>query len=546
MVVQFEDLLQAENKVSLDDEYDLEAFYRSWDDGKVLDPQFTDSAATDAAEEPGGPDAEEDAFGRVEPTTGKSEPGQESGSCGAEDAATPDSSHRARSSSSTDGAGVDEQDDPAFIVPDVTLYPFPIDVLPSPWREYAVANANGLNVPVEAVAGPLLIGCGALMGRSRSLTIGTWSNFASDWMALVGAPGSTKSGAIDAAIKPIHDMQERLHFEFVERLKKWADGGTDEDEPNRRIVVTTDATAEAITRDLTHSPGVLVHKDELSGFVSAMNKYKNSGDDGQFYLTAWSQGPASVSRKGAEHLYIRKMAVGVVGGIQPDVMPQLALQNGVRDGFLDRFLYVALPVRDMEWRDEDEDGALDAAVSTSMNMLGDCVVDDAEYRLTPEAHRLWKAYHKALNQVLSKHPTADSYVRKFPTHVARLALALAAMADPNATLGRQIDSNVLDSAIRLGWYFLGQFLRILPLFGNAYRTIADSKPSSARERILKALEDGDWHRKTHVTRAINGAVPGDAIDAELDMLLAEGIIERKQAETEGRPGPRAVLWRLKV
>jgi hypothetical protein len=70
---------------------------------------------------------------------------------------------------------------------------------------------------------------------------------------------------------------------------------------------------------LTENPrGVVLVRDELAGWVLAMNQYREGGKgaDQQFWLSAWSGANVTVDRKGthaAGPLRVRHPFVGVVG-----------------------------------------------------------------------------------------------------------------------------------------------------------------------------------------------------------------------------------------
>ena len=105
-------------------------------------------------------------------------------------------------------------------------------------------------------------------------------------------------------------------------------------------VVADDTTIEALAGILESNPrGVLVARDELAGWVRAMDQYKGGkGADRQIWLSLWSNAPISVDRKGSpEPVIVESPWVSVTGAIQPEILPDLS--RGREDGLLDRFLF---------------------------------------------------------------------------------------------------------------------------------------------------------------------------------------------------------------
>ena len=109
-------------------------------------------------------------------------------------------------------------------------------------------------------------------------------------------------------------------------------------------IITGDATVEALAPILKQNPrGLLMHRDELSGWVRTMNMYRGGkGGDRQFYLSAWSGQDVVVDRKseGTRSIFVPHPFLCILGSIQPDMLTELADAKGRQDGFIDRILFV--------------------------------------------------------------------------------------------------------------------------------------------------------------------------------------------------------------
>jgi hypothetical protein len=112
--------------------------------------------------------------------------------------------------------------------------------------------------------------------------------------------------------------------------------------PVSKRLVTNDATTEALAVIMNQNPrGILRYMDELTGFIKSMNAYRGGrGSDRQFYLSCWSGSPAQVDRKSqCDPILVREPFLGIVGGIQPEMLGTLEDDRGRNDGFIHRFLF---------------------------------------------------------------------------------------------------------------------------------------------------------------------------------------------------------------
>ena len=165
-------------------------------------------------------------------------------------------------------------------------------------------------------------------------------------------------------------------------------------------MTVTDFTVEALVPILGENPrGVVIVADELTGWVSRMNRYSEGGKGGDraFFLSGWSGANYSNDRKGDRDrgpVRLRKPFLGVVGGIPPAKLsalrgdrPGRAAGSENDDGFLDRILFAypePVPAREEDWR-EVPDAVADAAAVVpaklrSLEMVPQPVGDRVTYR----------------------------------------------------------------------------------------------------------------------------------------------------------------------
>ena len=241
--------------------------------------------------------------------------------------------------------------------------------------------AESIGCPVDYVAHAQVTVAGAAIGDSRALYLGgSWFESARLYGCIIGHPGDAKSPALTAVVKPVYRIQHAYDLEFEGREQEYAaqldeyeqqvkvyraatkskkaDGGATGDvalaqaaceapekptKPTPVRIITSDATVEALAPILKQNPrGLLMHRDELSGWVRTMNMYRGGlGGDRQFYLSAWSGQDVVVDRKseGTRSLFVPHPFMAVLGSIQPDMLTELADAKGRQDGFLDRILF---------------------------------------------------------------------------------------------------------------------------------------------------------------------------------------------------------------
>jgi putative DNA primase/helicase len=130
------------------------------------------------------------------------------------------------------------------------------------------------------------------------------------------------------------------------------------DAPTRRRYVVNDTTVEKLGLILAANPnGVLIFRDELTGFLRAMDRDGHE-QDRAFYLESWNGcGRFTVDRVGRGTLDIEACCISVLGGVQPGPLSDYLLgavrQGAVDDGFIQRFQLAVWPDAPTTWRNVD-------------------------------------------------------------------------------------------------------------------------------------------------------------------------------------------------
>lgn len=237
--------------------------------------------------------------------------------------------------------------------------PFPLEALPPQCRQIVEEGSKSIGCPPDLVAIPVLGVLAAAIGASRTIAIKrSWREGTTLFMGVIAPPGAKKTPAAKLAISPLWRYQSDLKRSHTQKLEKyeqelleWREQkklsqGEEADvlppprKPKLPRTVVDDTTVEALVATLENNPrGLLVTKDELTGWVRAMDQYKGGrGADRQHWLSLWSASPLVVDRKSREEpIILANPCVSVCGGIQPDMLKELGQDR--EDGMIERLLF---------------------------------------------------------------------------------------------------------------------------------------------------------------------------------------------------------------
>lgn len=239
--------------------------------------------------------------------------------------------------------------------------------------EWAITKAEGSSTAVDYVVVPLLSLAGAMLANVRWALAGSqWMEPPLLWAAIVGPPSSGKSPAMSSVVDLVREAESRMgadhagclrDFEIKKLIaaslrERWeadvrkacADGGTqaaplkppeadDPEPPERQRVTFGDATIEKQGALAAANPrGLLMHRDELSGWIASFGRYGSRDADLSFAIESYGGRSYSIDRvKHPVPIFIRRLSIGVLGGIQPDKLNEAL--KGAEDGFVARFLW---------------------------------------------------------------------------------------------------------------------------------------------------------------------------------------------------------------
>jgi putative DNA primase/helicase len=362
---------------------------------------------------------------------------------------------------------------------------FPVAAMPKACQALIREAAAAIGCPPEFVGAPMLAVLGSAIGNARVLKLKAgWEEGAAVYAAAIAEPGEKKTPATNVATEPAKKTQAALREEFrreedefKREMRQWEVDKRENQrngepapppppEPHMQRTLVEDTTVEALAGVLEETPrGVLVLRDELSGWVRSMDQYKQGGRgaDRQWWLSAWSNSYASVDRKSrTEPLILQRPFVGVYGAIQPGVLHEIGDRR--EDGLLDRFLLTYPDPVPSEWSDEEiSEEARDGYARLyralrELHMPTDQYGDPAPVRIhfSPEARELIK---RAVNEL-----RREMYAPGFPArlkgpwsklegYIARLCLILAMSRAANTGAAERVEGEDVLGAVVLADYF---------------------------------------------------------------------------------------------
>ncbi|SMF53135.1 Protein of unknown function [Xaviernesmea oryzae] len=230
--------------------------------------------------------------------------------------------------------------------------PLQLGILPGAIEDFALSQADIMGVDAGGLAAAALAVCAAAIPDAITLKVkrhDDWEEAARLWVALIGNPSAKKSPIINAATRPLRAIDDDLVRAYLDEKRQYDSldkaGKAEKIPPKQVRVRIEDVTVEAAQEVLRDSRnGVLLIRDELSGWFGSMEKYgsgKGAAADRSFWLQAFNGGSYSVNRVGRGVVAIDNLSVSMLGGIQPEPIRRIAA-DAADDGLLQRLFPICL------------------------------------------------------------------------------------------------------------------------------------------------------------------------------------------------------------
>lgn len=464
--------------------------------------------------------------------------------------------------------------------PKVAEYePFPADALPEPLKAFVEEASAAIGVDPAYIGVPLLPIVGAAIGTTLRLELRDdgYSVPAIVWAAIVGSSGSGKSPALRATLAASREHDRELRQEAAEIRreheaevdlyeasaaawrKQHASGKSTEPPPTRpepprgRRALVVDATTEALAERLAdNGRGLLLARDELSGWLGSLNRYSRTGAsaDEAFFLSAYDGEPHSIDRRTGDRreIDVPLAALWIVGGIQAGVLQRGLTAERREAGLLARILLTSPPARAATWTEAEVSFATRQAYAELIAGLyrHEHEIDEQGrekprlLRLDADAKKAYVAFFNRTSAELFELPEGDlkAALSKLRETAARIALILHAA---KAEADRQVDLNVVDAdsmsrAIRLAEWLRVETRRSYRLLGQ---TIEERAERSADEKLLSWVgRQGGAVTPRDVLTGCRWIETADEAEAALTRLVEAGRgrwEDRPPGDKGGRP-----------
>lgn len=263
-----------------------------------------------------------------------------------------------------------------------------LELLPSSFRPLVEDISERMQTPLDYAAAAAVVALAGCVNRRAVIRPKaedvSWSVVPNLWGAIVGPPGFMKSPVLRAMTLPLTHIEDVWRAEYSEELGEY-ESAKEQGElrqqawreeckraykknqpvpiqpdktiaaPAQKRLVLTDATFEKLHEILSENrAGVLVVRDELTGWLSQLDRQGREGERA-FFLQAWNGDAGfTVDRIGRGSIHVPAVCVSLLGNIQPSRLRGYlseVLEGGPRDdGLFQRFQILVWPDSPKDWR----------------------------------------------------------------------------------------------------------------------------------------------------------------------------------------------------
>lgn len=456
--------------------------------------------------------------------------------------------------------------------------PFPIEALPKAVADFVTASAKAIGCDPSFVALPLLVGFASAIGNSRRVQLKRgWTEPAILWGAIIGESGSTKSPALELALRAVRQRQDQMMKAHREASDQWqrdneifeaqktawkreaashpetaSDPPAAPEPPTCERCWTDDATIEALAKLLQDNPrGLLLIRDELAGWLN-FDRYSANGKGGEAakWLEVFGGRPLLVDRKTSATIYVPQAAVSIIGGIQPGILARYVGQEHRDNGLLARLLLTMPPRRAKVWTEADIDPKAEASIASifeGLHGMTPALNAEGEQRpaivmLTAEGKRAWIEFYDEHNaEAANLSGDLAAAWAKLEGYAARLALVhhLIRQVSPEngEAVGEGIDAVSIAAGVKLSRWFALEARRVYAVLGEDDDARQRRQSVEVIERKGGAVTVRDWQRSRSIRKS-------EDAEAELAQLVTAGVgrwEEVAPGPNGGRPSKRFIL-----
>ena len=461
--------------------------------------------------------------------------------------------------------------------PSLAYEPFPVALLPQPFRQFVIEGAAATRGDPAFFALPALAALGSAIGNARRMRIKTsWTVPPTIWTVSVGESGNQKTTGFDLSLAPLRRLQERaltayetarqryegLVEEYERELKRGRQNGSTfvPNKPEPPVLtryMVSDTTVEALAPILKDNPrGELLARDELRGWMGSFDRYASNSkgkSDEANWLSMHNGGAILVDRKGstAGPIYVPRASLCITGGIQPGPLRK-ALGSEHRESGLAARMLMAFPPRvKKQWSEETISPEVQQAYAALFDRLLtlEMAVGENDRRepvcmeLSGEARARFIEYYDRHNEeaVAFTGDLASAW-SKLEETAARLALIIELVkwaASGRNQVPQEVSAESMEEAIGLAEWFKRETKRI-------YAVVFASESAAqvtVREQLIQWLARRGGEASAREVRQGCRSLRGAGLaEAALEDLVGSGA--GNWVEVEGRNGQGGRRFRL--
>lgn len=433
-------------------------------------------------------------------------------------------------------------------VADHEIFPvvrFPLKSFQKRFQKFITLMAPALQIDPHVLACIALTILSASIGNTlRVSPKDDWEVPPFLWLVVIAESGYGKSHAQRVLMKPINKIQSiearRYAKEMAQYQKELDEYKKAKPKPEAPVkpepmkhIFSNDFTFETLVDIFEVVPrGILIHSDEVGGFILSLNQYKGgAGNDRQRLLQLSDAMPIKVDRKGKSK-FVSHTGAAILGGIQPAIMPLILKSEGHQDGLTSRFIFVRATPRVQKYTKEGVpkeelvywEELVNFCFSVELIQLPDGDLMSRTLSLSEAALEVWipfyERYHN-LMQFLS--PRAKAFVPKLIGYSLRLAgvLNMIGEKEDGPTIAG-IRPETIEAAIALTEYFAGQAVAMQKLY--------DKPEQAIDERLVRIVSI--LHKLS--TEVKHGKLPVARIREEYNLVVPEIMLIPSSGQTLSR------------